>query len=39
MFFVAEIFCHRQTAESDAQTRSRRLVHLAEDQRGLRQNA
>ena len=34
--FVAEIFCHRQRGERDAQTRARRLVHLAVNQRDFR---
>jgi hypothetical protein len=33
--FIAEIFGHRQGAQGDAQTRARRLVHLAEDHDGL----
>ena len=39
MLDVAEVFCHRQAGQSDAHTGSRRLVHLAVDQRCLVQNA
>src|SRR5207253_1351504 len=35
VFLVAEILGHRQPAQSDAQTRARRLVHLAVDQRDV----
>ena len=34
-FLVAEVLGHGHAREADAQTRSRRLVHLAVDQRGL----
>ena len=39
MLDVAEVFCHRQAGQGDAHTSSRRLVHLAVDQRCLVQNA
>ena len=39
MLDVAEVFCHRQAGQGDAHTGSRRLVHLAVDQRCLVQNA
>ena len=36
---LAEVLGHRQAGEADAQARSRRLVHLAEDERGLLDHA
>jgi hypothetical protein len=39
LLHVAEVLGHRQGGEGDAKTRARRLVHLAEDQRGLRDDA
>ena len=36
---VAEVFGDREARETDAQTRSRRLVHLAVDERDLVENA
>ncbi len=36
---VAEVLGHRQRRQGDAQADSRRLVHLAEDQRGLLEHA
>ena len=35
LLHVAEVLRHRQRGQRDAQTGARRLVHLAEDQRGL----
>ncbi len=35
LLHVAEVLRHRQRGERDAKTGARRLVHLAEDQRGL----
>ena len=35
LLHVAEVLRHRQRRQGDPQTRARRLVHLAEDQRGL----
>ena len=32
---VAEVLGHGEAGEADAQARARRLVHLAEDERGL----
>ena len=32
---LAEVLGHREAGEADAQTRARRLVHLAEDEGGL----
>ena len=39
LLHVAEVLRHRQRRQGDAQTRARRLVHLAEDQRGLADDA
>ena len=36
---VAEVLRHRQRRQGDAQTRARRLVHLAEDEGGLAEDA
>ena len=36
---VAEVLRHRQRRQGDAQARARRLVHLAEDERGLAEDA
>ena len=36
---IAEVLRHRERRESDAKTRSRRLVHLAEDEGGLVEDA
>ena len=36
---VAEVLGHRQGRQGDAKTRSRRLVHLAEDEGGLSEDA
>ena len=36
ILFVAEIFRHRESRKRHAQTRARRLVHLAKNQRHLR---
>src|SRR6185295_3177907 len=36
---VAEVLGHRHAGETDAQTRARRLVHLAEHHHGLRDDA
>ena len=35
LLHVAEVLRHRQRRQGDAQTRARRLVHLAEDEGGL----
>ena len=35
MLNIAEVLRHGQAGQGDAQTRARRLVHLAEDERGL----
>ena len=39
LLHVAEVLRHRQRRQRDAQTGARRLVHLAEDQRGLLDDA
>src|SRR5690606_36628904 len=39
LLHVTEVLRHRQSREGDAQTRSRRLVHLAEDKGGLVEDA
>ena len=39
LLHVAEVLRHRQRGQRDAKTRARRLVHLAEDQRGLLDDA
>ena len=39
LLHVAEVLRHRERGQRDAQTRARRLVHLAEDQRGLLDDA
>ncbi len=39
LFLIAEVLGHGQTGQSNAHTGSRGLVHLAEDQGGLLQNA
>ena len=36
---VAEVLGHRQAGQRDAQARARRLVHLAEDERGVGEHA
>ncbi len=36
---VAEVLRHRQRRQGDAKTRARRLVHLAEDEGGLAEDA
>ena len=39
LLHVAEVLRHRQRRQGDAKTRARRLVHLAEDERGLLEDA
>ena len=39
LLHVAEVLRHREGRQGDAQTRSRRLVHLAEDEGGLVEDA
>ena len=39
MLFIAEEFRHREAGQCDAQPRARRLIHLAEDQRGFLDDA
>ena len=39
LLHVAEVLRHRQRRQRDAQPRARRLVHLAEDQRGVLEDA
>ena len=39
LLHIAEVLRHRQRRQGDAQTRSRRLVHLAEDEGGLVEDA
>src|SRR5215467_15995158 len=36
VLFVTEIFCDRQSGETNAETCARRLIHLSIDQRGFR---
>ena len=39
MLDIAEVFCHGQTGQADAHTRSGRFIHLAVDQRSLGKDA
>ena len=39
MLNIAEVLRHRQAGQGDAQTRPRRLIHLAKDESGLIEDA